>query len=87
MMDPAEFIRATLGEPLAEPLPWQKAFYEGMPRYLVVGGGRPLGRRLLMIAAIAEALRSGERVRIHAHSEVEADALMAEARRLLEGKR
>lgn len=85
-MDPAEFIRATIDELHGEPLPWQRAFYEGRPRRLVAGGGPRFGRRMLMIAAIAEVLLSGETVRIHAHSEDEAAALMAEARRLLEAK-
>lgn len=84
--DPAAFVRATLDAPFPAPLPWQRAFYEGKPCRLVAGGGPRLSRRMLMIAAIAEALLSGETVKIHAHSEAEAEKLMAEARRLLEAK-
>jgi hypothetical protein len=85
-MDPAEFIRATVGEPLAEPLPWQEAIYRGEFRRVTVGGGRALRRRALMTLVIAEALLSGETVNVQAATQEEADKLMAEGRRLLEAK-
>jgi hypothetical protein len=77
-----------VSEPLAEPLPWQEAIYEGRrltPIRLVMGGPR-LGRRIIVTAMLAEAIRTGERVSVCASSEAEADALMAEARRLLEAE-
>lgn len=84
--DPVAFVRACLDEPLPELLPWQKALLDGKPRRLTVGGGRSLGRRVMAAAMLAEALRTGETVQVHAPSQADADALMAEARRLLEAK-
>lgn len=88
MMDPAEFVRTYLDIPFPEPLPHQEAIYEGrrlMPVRMVMGG-RPLGRRMMVIAMLAEAIRTGEKVHVCASSEAEAERLMGEARRLLEGK-
>jgi hypothetical protein len=85
-MEPAEFLRANLHAPLPELLPWQKQVYEGKslkPARLVMGGGRAFGRRLAMVAAIAEALRTGETVSVCASSEAQAERPMVEARRLL----
>lgn len=48
-----------------------------------VSGGARLGRRAAMVSAIAMALGSGERVKVFAATEADAEMLMSEARKLL----